>query len=205
MSTTSQKVLDPYTKDAENTEMTPQKKIDGLKEIIKEAKSAMMTTRSSTGCMHSRAMTPCTPKHGDHGLHFVFLGNNASPKFEEIQHDSHVNVSFYDKTSTDWVSVSGVAKVSQDKEMIKAHWSHFVSAYYGDLGDGIHKGDENDPRVSIIEVVPDEIRYWKSTSGSIGKVAHQAYGAVTGHGSAPGEMRTITSQEIQLTEGLHKQ
>jgi hypothetical protein len=31
-------------------------------------------------------------------------------------------------------------------------------AWFGDLGDGVHKGDENDPRISLIEVTPDEVR-----------------------------------------------
>jgi hypothetical protein len=32
-----------------------------------------------------------------------------------------------------------------------------VKAWFGDLGDGIHKGDENDPRVVIIDVTPSEV------------------------------------------------
>jgi len=205
MSTTTDAKLDPYTAKAENHDMTPQKKIDGLKEIVKSAKSAMLTTRSASGALHSRAMTPASPKDGDHGLHFIFLGNNVSQKFNEIENDSHVNVSFYDHSSTDWASISGVAKLSQDRDLIKAHWNPFVAAYFGDLGDGIHRGDFSDPRVSVIEVIPDEIRYWVATSGKISQTAQVVYGAITGHGSAPGELRTITTQEIQLVEGLHRQ
>lgn len=67
----------------------------------------------------------------------------------------------------------------------------------------MHKGDENDPRVSLIEVVPDEIRYWLTHSGSISQGAQIAYGAVTGHAVAPGELRTINKDEIQLTQGLN--
>lgn len=89
-----------------------------------------------------------------------------------------------------------------------------VAAYFGDLGDGIHKGNEDDPRVSIIEVIPDEviystyillllpltshfqIRYWVATKGSIGRTMSTAVGAVTGKGKAPGELRTISHQEV---------
>jgi hypothetical protein len=71
-----------------------------------------------------------------------------------------------------------------------------VSAYFGDLGDGIHRGDYNDPRVSIIEVIPDEIRYWVSTSNALSHGISVAVGAVTGKVSVPGELRTITSQEV---------
>lgn len=78
-----------------------------------------------------------------------------------------------------------------------------TSAWFGDLKDGVHKGDENDPRVSIIEIVPDEIRYWITTSGTISQNAQIALGAVTGHTAAPGELRTISKDEIQLTQGLN--
>jgi len=115
--------LDPYTANAENTDITPQHKIDGLKEVIKNAPTGMLTTRSQEGHLHSRAMTPAHPKSGDNTLHIVFIGNNASGKFDEIQHDSNVNVSFYDPSSTNWASVSGVARVSQDRQLIKKYWS----------------------------------------------------------------------------------
>jgi len=199
----SGKELDPYTHDAENTEITPQKKIDGLKALIKETKTAMLTTRCTTGELHSRAMTPCAPHHSDTGLHFLFFGNNASHKFDEIKADDHVNVSFYNHTTTDWASVSGKARLTQDRKLIREHWSTFISAYYSDLGDGIHTGKEDDPRVTIIEVIPDQIRYWVATSGSIGRAVNVAVGAVTGHGKAPGELRTLSNAEIQLVEGLH--
>ncbi|KAF8585933.1 hypothetical protein K439DRAFT_1646413 [Ramaria rubella] len=195
--------LDPYTSKAENKDITPQHKIDGLKEVIKNAQTGMLTTRSSEGYLHSRAMTPTKSKHEGNSLHFIFIGNNSSAKFDEIENDGHVNVSFYDPSSTNWASVSGIAHISRDKELIKKHWSTMISGYFGDLGDGKHKGNEDDPRVSVIEVIPNEIRYWMANKGKIGQTVQVAVGAVTGKGSAPGELRTITPAEIQLVEGLH--
>ena len=72
-----------------------------------------------------------------------------------------------------------------------------IASYFGDLKDGVHKGDENDPRVSVIEVVPSEIKYWIVTHGSITRAAETAIGAVTGKTSAPGERRTITKSEVR--------
>jgi general stress protein 26 len=70
-------------------------------------------------------MTPCAPKEGDtgNGLHFIFFANNVSGKFDEIKSDHHVNVSFYNAANTDWASISGKAKITQDKKLIKEHWS----------------------------------------------------------------------------------
>ncbi|KAF9010667.1 hypothetical protein BDQ17DRAFT_1397328 [Cyathus striatus] len=183
--------LDPYTAKAENTNLTPQEKINGLKEIIKETHTAMLTTRSADGEMHSRAMTPASP-YSDTQLTLAFIANNVSHKFDEIQNDSHVNVSFYDTNTTNWASFSGKAKVTTDHETVKKYWSSSTAAWFGDLKDGVHKGDANDPRVAVIEVVPDEIRYWITTKSKIGRAT-----------SVPGELRTITKDEIQLTQGLH--
>lgn len=74
--------------------------------------------------------------------------------------------------------------------------SNSVAAYFGDLKDGIHKGDENDPRVSIIKVIPEEIRYFTATKGAIGRNVGAMVGAVTGHVSVPGELRTISKNEV---------
>ncbi|KAF8609079.1 hypothetical protein BDV93DRAFT_551872 [Ceratobasidium sp. AG-I] len=190
---------DPYTQKATNNNLTPQEKIDGLKEILKIAKTGMLTTRGTSGDLHSRAMAPASTE----GLHFTFIANNESYKTDEIEANPKVNVSYFEPGSNHWVSVSGTANLSQDKEKIKKLWSPFVSAWFGDLGDGVHKGDATDPRVVIIDVIPSEIRYWYSTRTKIGAAVEIATSAVTGNVAHPGELRTITQQELALVEGLN--
>ena len=72
-----------------------------------------------------------------------------------------------------------------------------TSAWFGDLKDGVHKGDQNDPRVAVIEVVPDSIRYWLSTESALTKAADIAASAITGKTAVPGELRTITKDEVR--------
>ncbi|KAF8070695.1 hypothetical protein FPV67DRAFT_1488386 [Lyophyllum atratum] len=195
--------LDPYTSQAENNDHSIQEKIEGLHEIVKSAKVGMLTTRTADGKLHSRAMTPATP-YKDNQLHLVFLANNVSHKFDEIENDSNVNVSFINNKTTAWASYSAKARVTKDPELIKKHWASYVGAYFGDLNDGTHKGDQNDPRISVIEVNPDEIRYWMPTKGAIGRAIEAGVGAMTGKMSSPGEIRTITAEEIQSAQNLQK-
>lgn len=151
-------------------------------------------------------------------VNLLFIANNASPKFQELENDSHANVSFFDTSTTHWASYSGIAKVIEDRSVIKQYWDSWyvlvlyighscsnqtdvisrdsISAYFGDLGDGIHKGDENDPRVVIIEVVPDEVRYWLATSGAISRGVQEVAQAARGKVAVPGELRTITKEEV---------
>ena len=62
----------------------------------------------------------------------------------------------------------------------------------------MHKGDQNDPRVAVIEVIPDEIRYWVVTRGSVGRTVEVAVGAISGRAAAPGELRTISKDEVRI-------
>lgn len=55
-----------------------------------------------------------------------------------------------------------------------------VSAWFGDLGDGVHDGTAEDPRVELIVVEPTEIRYWKKTQTNVGQLVNVAVSAVTG-------------------------
>lgn len=71
-----------------------------------------------------------------------------------------------------------------------------ASAWFGDLKDGVHKGDVNDERVALIQVIPEEIRYWHATKGKIGTALEAGIDAMTGGVTVPGELRTITSDEV---------
>lgn len=71
-----------------------------------------------------------------------------------------------------------------------------MASYFGDLGDGVHKGDQNDPRVSIIEVVPDEIRYWIATKGAMARAIETTITSFTKGTASLGELRTITKAEV---------
>ncbi|KAG1900630.1 uncharacterized protein F5891DRAFT_301885 [Suillus fuscotomentosus] len=193
--------LDPYSSLAESTNVTLQEKITGLHTVIQKAKVGMLVTRDVNGNLHSRAMTPTKPL-SDTQLTLVFLANNASHKFGDIENDAHVNVSFCDASSTDWASYSGRARVTEDQELINKLWSPILTGYFGDLKDGVHKGDKTDPRVAVIEVVPDEIKYWITNHSSAVRTTEVAYAAATGKATAPGQSRIISKEEVQLSQGL---
>ena len=138
----TQKELDPYTAKAQTDNLTPQQKVDGLHSIVKHVKTGMLTTRDANGFMHSRAMSPAGRKNfsssvssgaynlifpsrtafSSHQVDLVFIANRASHKFDELENDAHVNVSFYDEGSTSWASYCGTARITQDKDKIAKHW-----------------------------------------------------------------------------------
>ena len=60
----------------------------------------------------------------------------------------------------------------------------------------MHTGDSTDPRVSLIEVVPSEVRYWLATEGTLRRTVEITVDAALGRTSSPGELRTIAKEEV---------
>jgi general stress protein 26 len=87
------------------------------------------------------------------GPDFLFLANTNSQKFDEIEQNKIVNLTFQNNSNTDWISITGEAVTSSnDDPRIKQVYSKQTSAWFGDLGDGVHTGGPEDPRIKLIEV-----------------------------------------------------
>lgn len=87
------------------------------------------------------------------GPDFLFLANAHSQKFKDIEKNPEVQLSFHDKTTQDWISVTGTAATASNSDpRIKQIWNRGAAAWFGDLGDGVHDGSADDPRMSLIEV-----------------------------------------------------
>ena len=87
------------------------------------------------------------------GPDFVFLANAHSQKFDDIEKNKITNIYFHNSTTQDWVSVTGESVVAKvDDPRIKELWTEPTKAWFGDLGDGVHTGGPEDPRVKLIEV-----------------------------------------------------
>lgn len=88
------------------------------------------------------------------GPDFLFLANAHSQKFSDLSKSGgDCCVTFQNSSTQDWVSVTGKAvTASNDDPRIKEIWNRGASAWFGDLGDGVHDGSASDPRMSLIEV-----------------------------------------------------
>ena len=73
-------------------------------------------------------------------------------------------------------------------------------AWFGDLGDGVHDGGPSDPRMAIIEVLPDEIRHYHQARTRVGTAVDVVASAISGNTATPGEVRTITAEDIQAAK-----
>ena len=96
------------------------------------------------------------------GPDFLFLANKHSTKFSDLDQNKEVQVSFQDAKSTqNWISISGTAITTSNSDpRIKDIWSRGASAWFGDLGDGKHTGEERRcTNCTYINFMPQRYRW----------------------------------------------
>jgi general stress protein 26 len=115
---------------------------------IDDIEIAMMTTRRSDGHLQSRAMA--TQKRAA-GADLWFVTLDGSPKLNDLAADPHVNLSYYKDRTREWVSVSGLARTTKDRQKIHELWAPDWAAWFPKGGDPRH-GTADDPRMVLIGV-----------------------------------------------------
>jgi general stress protein 26 len=109
-------------------------------------------------------------------------------KVGEIGGSAPVNVAFSDEHKNTYVSVSGVARTSQDREKLRELWSMFTEAW---LPEGPDAED-----VALITVDPGEAKLWDSTSSNLVYAAKVLKAVVTQRPPSGG-----TIKEVELNAG----
>jgi general stress protein 26 len=137
--------------------MAASKKIDELYDLIKGIETAMFTTRRPTGQLVSR---PMATQDRIEGADLWFVTNAETHKLDELAVDPHVNCAYYNNKTHEWVSVSGVAHISRNRNKIRQLYKEDWKAWLGDEG-GDRDGGPNDPRITLIMVEADTAIYMK--------------------------------------------
>ena len=117
-------------------------------ELADDIEIAMMTTRRPDGHMRSRAMA--NQKRAS-GADLWFVTSEGCDKLEELSHDPHVNLTYYRESSREWISVSGIATISRDRDKIHELYAPDWAMWFGQDGDPRH-GTADDPRIVLIGV-----------------------------------------------------
>ena len=122
--------------------------LDKFYEMVESIETAMMTTRRVDGHLRSRAMA--NQKRAG-GADLWFVTSEGSAKLADLTHDPHINLTYYRESSREWVSVSGLATVTRDREKIHELYATDWGAWFADEGDPRH-GTPDDPRMVLIGV-----------------------------------------------------
>ncbi len=124
------------------------RELEQLYRHIDDIEIAMLTTRRGDGHLQSRAMAT-QKRAGGADLWFVTL--EGMPKLRDLASDPHVNLSYYKDRTREWISVSGIATLTRDREKIHELYAPDWMAWFPKEGDPRH-GTPDDPRMVLIGV-----------------------------------------------------
>jgi general stress protein 26 len=171
-----------------------EKKLDDLYKLIDGIEVAMVTTRRADGHLVSR---PMQTQRRTTGTDLWFMTNIESEKFEELARDPHVNLSFYKDRTREWVSVSGRAILSRDRDLIDSLYRPDWKAWLGDTGDGRRDGGPHDPRIALILVEADSVVYSKSDRPAPVVLFQVVRSMLTGDPPKVADLRELTRDELE--------
>lgn len=155
--------------------MTTEQDVDRLWKLMDSIPVAMMTTHDGQ-VLRSRPMRV----HADQPAGRLWIFANAQDHLvDEVAHDPRVNLAFSDPDDADFVSVSGEARIVNDKEKVADLWSPAISAWYA-------KGYD-DPNIRLLEVEAQQGEMWDSNANTMARVWEIAVAATSGRTPTTGD------------------
>ncbi|MDP9202440.1 MAG: pyridoxamine 5'-phosphate oxidase family protein [Gemmatimonadota bacterium] len=172
--------------------MTASKKIDELYDLIEGIETAMFTTRRPTGQLVSR---PMATQERIEGADLWFVTNDETHKLDDLGLDPHVNCAYYNNRTHEWVSVTGLARVTRNRTKIRQLYKEDWKAWFGDAG-GDRDGGPNDPRIALILIEAELATYMKVNKSRPVVLFEVLKGMVTGSRPVMGDIREISGAEL---------
>lgn len=166
-------------------------KIDELYDLIRDIEIAMFTTRRADGQLVSRPMA--TQARAD-GADLWFVTDIDTAKLDELATDPQVNVAYYNSKSREYVSVSGNARVTQDRAKIRELYRPDWKIWFG--GEGDEAGTPDDPRVVLIAIDISSAHYLKIDKPRLVVLFEVAKAFVSGGTPELGETREVSEREL---------
>lgn len=174
------------------------KKLKDFYEMIDDVDIAMMTTRRSDGYLVSR---PMAMQDRAKGADLWFVTSEETDKLDEIIDDPHVNLSWYKKSSSEWISVSGTAHLSRDIKIIRKLWNLSWKMWFPE-GEGKDRGTPKDPRIIMIGVDIHSAVYMEVDKPKPVVLYEMVKGLITGKEPDAGKIRKIGPSDLKKTKRI---
>lgn len=144
--------------------------VERIKQVVDKAKTCFFSTAISLGPSHgTRPMN--VRKVDDHG-HLWFLSADDSHKNSELESALDVDLYFQGSPHSDFLHLRGTATISRDKAKIQELWDPMIKTWFTEGVD--------DPRITVIEFVPDVGYYWDNKHGNAVAGVKMMIGAALG-------------------------
>jgi len=159
--------------------MTLEPDLAKLWDLIRSIEVAMMVTEDGE---YLRARPMVGSQSTFDGTLWFFTRVGAH-KVAEVAIDQWVNLSYSHPGKQDYVSVSGVASLVQDRSLIDAHWSESLRVWFP-------KG-KDDPEIAMLKVAVQRAEYWDAPSSTMLHAYGYVKAALTGKSPQPGGHKTV--------------
>lgn len=140
-----------------------------IKDLVEDIKFCMFCTKVTNLPFKTRPMT--TMDVDDDG-NLWFFSNTVSDKNDEIKTNDIVQLLYAKNADSEFLTITGRAEISKDRQKIDELWTSMVKAYFPD--------GKDDPDLSVIKVIPDEAYYWDTVHGKMITILEMATSALTG-------------------------
>ncbi|MDX2003476.1 MAG: pyridoxamine 5'-phosphate oxidase family protein [Chitinophagales bacterium] len=150
-------------------DLVSQEAIDKIKELSGKAKTCFFCTITAEQKFETR---PMAVQEVDDQGNLWFLSAIDSHKNQEIQRHDTVTLLFQGSAHSDFLSLTGPAEISRDKEKIKQLWQPLAKTWFTE--------GQDDPRITVIKVTPEKGYYWDTKHNQAIAFAKQLIGAAIG-------------------------
>lgn len=140
-----------------------------IKELAEGIDFCMMITDLKNQPFH---VIPMSTKEVDDSGNIWFLSNANSAHNRNLEKDPRIHMIYSDKGKFEFLSVFGKSVVTKDRVKIEGLYGSGDDAWF----DGV-----DDPNITALMVVPDEVYYWDTKNGKIVSLMKMAGGAITGN------------------------
>lgn len=164
-----------------------QTEMEQLYAQIEDIEIAMMATRRPDGHLRSR---PMANQKRAAGADLWFVCADGTQKLSDLQADPHVNLSYYKDRTREWISVSGIATISRDRQKIHELYAADWKIWFSDEGDPRH-GTKDDPRMVLIGVAIHGAEFLDVNKPQAVVLYEMVKGWVTGTMPDVGEMHHV--------------
>jgi general stress protein 26 len=152
-----------------------------LWEMIKHTRFGMLTHRHRDGTLHAHPLTTQNKSLDDDMLYFFV--SRRTELGDRLRIDGTVNVSYSDPDKDQYVSISGRAEISNDKDLKKQLFNALAKAWF--------PGGVDDPDLELVQVKIAHAEYWDVKESKVSQLFKMASAAVTGEVPEMGEHREL--------------
>ncbi|RZL01329.1 MAG: general stress protein [Pedobacter sp.] len=150
--------------------LTDSDAIKKIKEITDKVDSCFFVTNIKTGIPAS--IRPMSVQEVDEEGNLWFMSLDDSHKNDEIARDPFVHLLFQASHHSGFLNLYGIAEIIKDQNKIDKLWEPFLKNWF--------QGGKDDPKISLIKVIPSEGYYWDNKHGNVVAFLKMAVGAAIG-------------------------